>query len=52
MSRLGTRGLPLLRHLLKRGVSAKPQEFGGLEIAKHWHRSLRPTRRLPGSMRC
>lgn len=30
MSRLGARGLPLLRHLLKRGVSAKPQEFARL----------------------
>jgi ankyrin repeat protein len=30
MSRLGKRGLPLLRHLLKRGVAAKPQEFARL----------------------
>ena len=30
MSRLGARGLPLLRHLLKRGMSAKPQEFARL----------------------
>ena len=30
MSRLGERGLPLLRHLLKRGVAAKPQEFARL----------------------
>jgi ankyrin repeat protein len=30
MSRLGKRGLPLLRHLLKRGVVAKPQEFARL----------------------
>jgi ankyrin repeat protein len=30
MSRLGPRGLPLLRHLLRRGVAAKPQEFARL----------------------
>ena len=30
MSRLGPRGLPLLRHLLNRGVGAKPQEFARL----------------------
>lgn len=30
MSRLGVRGLPLLRHLLKCGVTAKPQEFARL----------------------
>jgi ankyrin repeat protein len=30
MSRLGKRGLPLLRHLLKLGVVAKPQEFARL----------------------
>jgi ankyrin repeat protein len=30
MSRLGARGLPLLRRLVKRGVSAQPQEFARL----------------------